>query len=66
MKIELDEKSIDNIVNYALEHPEKIRKLLKLIGEESLSVLNEKKILEKGALLYRAILAHINYTYKEE
>lgn len=64
MKIELDEKSIDNIVNYALGHPEKIRKLIKLIGEESLSVLKEKKILEQGALLYRDILEHINYTYK--
>jgi len=66
MKIELDEKSIDSIVNYALSHPEKIRKLIKLIGEETLSVLKEKKILEQGALLYREILENINYTYKEK
>jgi hypothetical protein len=64
MKIELDEKTIDNIVDYALEHPDKIRKLIKLIGEESLSVLKEKNILEQGALLYRDITRHINYTYK--
>jgi hypothetical protein len=65
MKIELDEKTIDNFVNYALEHPDKIRKLLKLIGEESISVLMERKILEKGAKLYREITKEINYTYKK-
>jgi hypothetical protein len=66
MRIELDEKTIDTLVTYALEHPEKIRKLLKVIGEETLSILKEKKILEQGALLYRDITRHINYTYKEK
>jgi len=66
MKIELDEKTIDNFVNYALEHPEKIRKLIKLIGEEAISVLTEKKILEEGAKLYREIMRTINYTYKNK
>ena len=61
MKIELDEKTIDNIVNYALEHPDKIRMLIKLIGEESISILMERKILEKGAKLYREIMRTINY-----
>jgi hypothetical protein len=65
MKIELDEKTIDNIVNYALENPQKIRKLIKLMGEETLSVLKEKKMLEQGAFLYREITRHINYTYKK-
>jgi len=65
MKIELDEKTIDNIVNYALEHPDKIRTLIKLIGEESISILMERKILEKGARLYREIMKEINYTYKK-
>jgi len=64
MKIELDEKTIDNFVNYALEHPDKIRMLIKLIGEESISVLKEKKFLEEGAKLYREIMRTINYTYK--
>jgi len=32
MKIELDEKTIDNIIDYALENPDKIRKLIKLVG----------------------------------
>jgi hypothetical protein len=66
MKIELDDKTIDNIINYSLENPDKIRKLIKLIGEESLSVLKEKKILEQGAQLYREITRYINYTYKNK
>ena len=50
MKIELDEKTIDNIVNYAFEKPDKIRKLIKLIGEESIFILKEKKILEEEGI----------------
>ena len=65
MKIELDEKTIDNIVNYALNNPSKIRKLIKLIGEESISVLNERNIIDKGAKLYREITKAINNTYKK-
>jgi len=65
MKIEIDEKTIDNLVNYALKHPDKLRKLIKLIGEESISVLMERKIIEKGAKLYREITKEINFTYKK-
>ena len=65
MKIELDEKTIDNIVNYALNNPTKIRKLIKLVGEEAISVLNERNIIDKGAKLYREITKAINNTYKK-
>jgi hypothetical protein len=66
MKIELDEKTIDNIVDYAINHPSKIRKLIKLLGEETLSVLKERKIIDEGALLYREITRAINQTYKKK
>jgi hypothetical protein len=66
MKIELDEKTIDNIVDYAINNPSKIRKLIKLVGEETLSVLNERKIIDEGALLYREITRAINQTYKKK
>ena len=66
MKIELDEKTIETIVDYALKNPDKIRKVLKLAGEEALSVLRERKILEEGAHLYREITRVINETYKKE
>ena len=65
MKIEFDEKTIENIIEYALKNPEKIRKLLKLGCEEALSVLKERKILEEGANLYREITDAINETYKK-
>ena len=65
MKIELDEKTIDNIINYAINNPSKIRKLVKLVGEETISVLNERKIIYEGAKLYREITRAINQTYKK-
>ena len=66
MKIELDEKTIDNIVDYAINNPTKIRKLIKLFGEETLSVLKERKIIDEGALLYREITGAINQKYKKK
>jgi hypothetical protein len=41
-----------------------IREVLKIVADESLEVLNEKKTLEKGAELYRKINSEINWTYK--
>jgi hypothetical protein len=63
IKISLDEESIDAIVQYVKNHPEDVRHLLKIIGEEALSVLKEKKIIEEGARLYREIQSAINETY---
>ena len=66
MKITLDEESIDAIVKYAKNHPKEIREVLKLMGEEALSILREKKMLENGAKLYREIQQAINYTYNKD
>jgi hypothetical protein len=66
MKIELDEKTIDNIVDYAINNPQKIRKLIKIVGEETLSVVKERNIIDEGAKLYREITRAINLTYKKE
>ncbi|MCX6670777.1 MAG: hypothetical protein NTX92_02505 [Euryarchaeota archaeon] len=41
-----------------------VREVLKILADESLEVLNEKKTLEKGAELYRKINSEINWTYK--
>jgi hypothetical protein len=43
-----------------------LRELLKIMADESLEVLNEKKTLEKGAELYRKINSEINWTYKRD
>ena len=65
VKITLDEESIDAIIKYTKNHKNEVRELIKLIGEEILSVLMEKNILKSGAKLYREIQREINYTYKE-
>lgn len=65
VKITLDEQSIDNLVQYAKKHPDDIRDLIKIVGEEMVSVLMERDMLDKGAKLYREIQQSINYTYKE-
>jgi hypothetical protein len=43
-----------------------IREALKILADESLEVLNEKKTLERGADLYRKINSEINWTYKRD
>jgi bifunctional DNA-binding transcriptional regulator/antitoxin component of YhaV-PrlF toxin-antitoxin module len=43
-----------------------LREVLKILAEESLEVLNEKKTLEKGAQLYKKINSEINWTYKRD
>ena len=66
MKITLDEESIEAIVTYVKTHPKEIRDVLKLVGEEAVSILREKKMLENGAKLYRDIQRAINYTYNKD
>lgn len=65
VKITLDEESIDAIVQYTKKHPDEIRDLIKLVGEEMISVLLQKDMLDKGAQLYRGIQRAINYTYEK-
>jgi len=66
VKITLDEESIDAILKYAKTHRNEIRDIIKIIGEEALSVLKEKEVLKEGAKLYREIQREINYTYRKD
>jgi len=66
VKITLDEESIDAIVKYAKTHRNEVRDLMKIFGEEALSVLTEKEVLKEGAKLYREIQREINYTYRKD
>jgi hypothetical protein len=65
MKITLDEESVDNIVQYVKSHPEEIRELMEIVGEQALEVLMERHVLQEGAKLYRSIQREINYTYRD-
>lgn len=43
-----------------------IREMMKILADEVLEVLQERKIIEKGAQLYRKINSEINWTYKRD
>ncbi len=72
INISIEGENISDIVNELLHvgldllkaNRKELRELLKLLADESLEVLNEKKTLERGAELYRKINSEINWTYK--
>ena len=43
-----------------------IREVMKILSDETLEVLMERKTLEKGAQLYKKINTEINWTYKRD
>jgi hypothetical protein len=61
---------VDELLSMGIElmknNRKELREVLKLLADESLEVLNEKKILEKGAELYKKINSEINWTYKRD
>jgi hypothetical protein len=61
---------VDELLHLGIEllkkNRKELREVLKIVADESLEVLNEKKILEQGAELYRKINSEINWTYKRD
>jgi len=59
---------VDELLHLGIELMKKnrkeLREVLKIVADESLEVLNEKKILEQGAELYKKINSEINWTFK--
>ena len=43
-----------------------VRELMKILADEALEVLQDRKVLEKGAQLYKRINSEINWTYKRD
>ena len=43
-----------------------IREIMKILADETIDVVSERKILEKGAQLYKKINSEINWTYKRD
>ena len=74
INISIEGENISAIVNELLHvgidlvkaNRKEIRELLKILADESLEVLNEKKTLERGAELYKKINSEINWTYKRD
>jgi len=74
INITIEGEDIPAIINELLQvgiellkaNRKEIREVLKILADESLEVLNEKKTLEKGAQLYKKINTEINWTYKRD
>ncbi|MCX6662986.1 MAG: hypothetical protein NTZ75_01925 [Euryarchaeota archaeon] len=72
INITMEGEDISEIINELLHvgiellkaNRKELREVLKILADESLEVLNEKKTLEKGAELYKKINSEINWTYK--
>jgi len=72
INITMEGEDISEIINELLHvgiellkaNRKELREALKILADESLEVLNEKKTLEKGAELYKKINSEINWTYK--
>ncbi len=43
-----------------------LQEILKILADDTIDVLLERKTLEKGALLYRKINSEINWSYKHK
>ena len=61
---------VEEILNIGIElvksNRKEIREMMKILSEEAIEVLMEKKTLEKGAQLYKKINSEINWTYKRD
>ena len=59
MKLELDEKSIKNLVKYAKNHPKEILELMEQLADQAIDILMKQEIVDRGAQLYRRIKKQI-------
>jgi hypothetical protein len=74
INITIEGEDVSEIINELLQiginllktNRKELREVLKILADESLEVLNEKKTLEKGAELYKKINTEINWTYRRE
>jgi hypothetical protein len=74
INITIEGEDISEIINELLHvgidllkaNRKELREVLKILADESLEVLNEKKTLERGAELYKKINSEINWTYKRD
>lgn len=74
INITIEGEDVSEIINELLHvgidllkaNRKELREVLKILAEESLEVISEKKTLEKGAQLYKKINSEINWTYKRD
>lgn len=66
LEVTLTNESIENAIEYIKTHPKEIKGLMQYLGEELLDILMTRRVLKKGADLYRAINGEINYSYTKD
>lgn len=74
INITIEGENVSDIINELVHvgidllkaNRKELREVLKILADESLEVLNDKKTLERGAELYRKINSEINWTYKRD
>jgi len=74
INITIEGEDVSEIINEMLHvgiellktNRKELREALRILADESLEVLNDKKTLEKGAELYKKINSEINWTYKRD
>jgi len=74
INISMEGENISDIVEELLNigvklvksNRKEIRETLKVLADESLDIMMEHKILERGAQLYKKINNEINWTYKKD
>lgn len=61
---------VHELVNIGIEvvksNRKEIREVMKLLSDDAIDILMEKKTLEKGAQLYKKINSEINWTYRRD
>jgi len=61
---------IDELLHVGIDlvkaNRKELRELLRILADESLEILNDKKTLERGAELYKKLNSEINWTYKRD
>jgi late competence protein required for DNA uptake (superfamily II DNA/RNA helicase) len=63
---EIVEELLNLGIGLVKSHKKEIREALKVLADESLNIMMEQNILERGAQLYKKINSEINWTYKRE
>ncbi len=63
---EIIEELLNIAVGIVKSHRKEVKEALKVLADESLDIMMEHKILERGAQLYKKINNEINWTYKKD
>ncbi|RLF29897.1 MAG: hypothetical protein DRN05_00580 [Thermoplasmata archaeon] len=74
INISIEGEDISDIINELMKigteliksNRREIRDIMRIFADEALDVMMERRVLEKGAQLYKKINSEINWTYRRE